>query len=136
MDDALVLGLPRKRLLWHYRSRHESLIAFSNNKFYDNSLLTFPSPTNDEKAVGYRYVKGVYERGKGINRTEAKEVVKEILRRLKDKELRTHSIGVITFNEAQQNVIEDMLDKETSKLGNGNLEPGGERIFIKNDIRS
>lgn len=132
LDDALVLGLPRKRLLWHYRSRHESLIAFSNNKFYDNSLLTFPSPTNDEKAVSYRYVKGLYERGRGVNRNEAKEVVKEILRRLKDKELRTHSIGVITFNEAQQNVIEDMLDKETSKLGNGNLEPGGEKIFIKN----
>lgn len=132
LDDAIVLGLPRRRLLWHYRSRHESLIAFSNNKFYDNTLLTFPSPKNDIEAVSYRYVDGTYERGRGVNRQEAKEVVKEIVRRLKDKELRTHSIGVITFNEAQQNVIDDLLDKELSKLNDVNVEPGGEKIFIKN----
>lgn len=132
LDDAIVLGLPRRRLLWHYRSHHESLIAFSNNKFYDNTLLTFPSPKNDMAAVSYRYVEGTYERGRGVNRQEAKEVVKEIVRRLKDKELRTHSIGVITFNEAQQNVIDDLLDKELSKLNDINVEPGGEKIFIKN----
>lgn len=132
LDDAIVLGLPRKRLLWHYRSRHESLISFSNNKFYDNSLLTFPSPKNDIGAISFKQVKGTYEKGRGINRQEAKEVVAEVIRRLKDKELRTHSIGIITFNEAQQNVIDDMLEKEMSKNSLNNLEPGGEKIFVKN----
>lgn len=132
LDDALILGLPRKRLLWHYRSRHESLIAFSNNKFYDNSLFTFPSPKNDIGAISYRYVKGSYERGRGSNRLEAKEVVAEIIRRLSDKNKRSHSIGVITFNEAQQNVIEDMLDKELSKNPALNIDAGGEKIFVKN----
>ena len=132
LDDAIVLGLPRKRLLWHYRSRHEALISFSNNKFYDNSLLTFPSPKNDANSISFIQVKGCYERGRGVNRLEAKEVVKEVIRRLKDKDLRTHSIGIITFNEAQQNVIDDMLEKEMSKNSLSNLEPGGEKIFVKN----
>ncbi len=132
LDDAIVLGLPRKRLLWHYRSRHEALISFSNNKFYDNSLLTFPSPKNDAKAISFVSVKGCYEKGRGVNRLEAKEVVKEVIRRLKNKELRTHSIGIITFNEAQQNVIDDMLEKEMSRNSLSNLEPGGEKIFVKN----
>ncbi len=132
LDDAIVLGLPRKRLLWHYRSRHEALISFSNNKFYENSLLTFPSPKNDIYAISYKEVKGTYERGRGVNRQEAKEVVNEVIYRLKDKELRTHSIGIITFNEAQQNVIEDLLEKEMSKNSLSNIEPGGEKIFVKN----
>lgn len=132
LDDALVLGLPRKRLLWHYRSRHESLIAFSNNKFYENSLLTFPSPDDDLGAISFRKVKGSYERGRGSNRLEAKEVVKEVLRRLQDKELKTHSIGIITFNEAQQSLIDDMLDKELAKKPELNIDAGGEKIFVKN----
>ena len=132
LDDAIVLGLPRKRLLWHYRSRHESLIAFSNNKFYGNNLYTFPSPRKERESVSYHYVKSTYERGRGVNRAEAKAVVAEIIRRLSDKELRTHSLGVVTFNEAQQNVVDDLLDKELAKNPDLNLEPGGEKIFIKN----
>ena len=43
LDDCLALGMPQAHLHWHYRSRHESLIAFSNQEFYENSMLTFPS---------------------------------------------------------------------------------------------
>ncbi len=132
LDDAIVLGLPRRHLLWHYRSRHESLIAFSNNRFYENSLLTFPSPKDEKHSVTFRNVKGTYERGRGTNRQEAKEVVKEILKRLQSKDLRSRSIGVVTFNEAQQNLIEDMLDKELAQHPDLPLEPGGEKIFVKN----
>ena len=44
LDDCLALSIPSKYLLWHYRSKHESLIAFSNSEYYDNKLMTFPSP--------------------------------------------------------------------------------------------
>ncbi|MCQ2800086.1 MAG: DUF4011 domain-containing protein [Bacilli bacterium] len=132
LDDAISLSFPRERLEWHYRSRHESLIAFSNNRFYDNSLLTFPSPKEELESVSFKYVKGEYERGRGINKPEAVEVVKEVIKRLKNKELREHSIGVVTFNEAQQNIIEDMLEKELAKNPNLESMPGGEKIFVKN----
>jgi len=132
LDDALALHLPRRRLIWHYRSRHESLIAFSNNRFYSNSLLTFPSPQEEGLSLEFRKVKGVYERGKGVNRAEAEAVVLEILRRLKSPALRRFSIGVITFNEAQQNLVEDLLEKALSKRGGLDASPGGEPIFVKN----
>ncbi len=132
LDDAISLSFPRERLNWHYRSRHESLIAFSNNRFYSNSLLTFPSPVAEEESVSYRYINGAYERGRGINKPEAQEVVKEVIRRLKDEKLRHRSIGVVTFNEAQQNLIEDMLERELSKNEFLDPLPGGEKIFIKN----
>ncbi|MCA9579894.1 MAG: DNA2/NAM7 family helicase, partial [Myxococcales bacterium] len=44
LDECAAAGLPRQSLDWHYRSRHESLIAFSNHHYYQNRLLTFPSP--------------------------------------------------------------------------------------------
>lgn len=44
LDDCLAISMPQISLKWHYRSRHESLIAYSNMKYYDNKLYTFPSP--------------------------------------------------------------------------------------------
>ncbi|MFA7111289.1 MAG: DUF4011 domain-containing protein, partial [Bacilli bacterium] len=102
LDDCLAIGLPEKHLLWHYRSHHESLIAFSNNKFYKNDLYTFPSPSNLISNVHFINVHGVYEPNRGINVTEAKEIVKEIIRRVKDPVLSKKSIGVVTFNQKQQ----------------------------------
>ncbi len=132
LDDAIVIGFPRKRLTWHYRSKHESLIAFSNRKFYDNSLLTFPSPGEERSAVSFRNVGGLYEKGRAINRVEAKAIVDEILKRLKDPLLSKKSIGVVTFNEAQQNLVEDLLDRAFARNSNLNSNPGGESIFVKN----
>mgnify|MGYP002524096903 FL=1 len=132
LDDAITLGLPRHRLTYHYRSHHESLIAFSNNKFYENSLSTFPSPNNQISAVKLVYVNGNYEMGKGINKEEANAIVKEVIRRLKDKELVKHSIGVVTFNKKQQDLINDLLDNAFNKDSSLNRTPGGEEIFIKN----
>ncbi len=132
LDDAMVLHLPRKRLTWHYRSRYESLIAFSNNRFYGNTLLTFPSPCSEKGSVSYRLVKGAYERGRGINRPEAKAVVSEIMKRLKDPLTKKQSIGVVTFNEAQQNLIQDLLEKELANNPKLFDAPHGEKIFVKN----
>jgi superfamily I DNA and/or RNA helicase len=132
LDDCIALHLPRIRLNCHYRSNHESLIAFSNNRFYDNSLLTFPSPTNQVSKVSFRYIGGRYEKGKGINRDEADAIVQEVLRRLKDPVLSTKSIGIITFNEKQQDLVQDLLDKQVYSHPEYNTQPGGESIFVKN----
>ena len=76
LEDCLALSMPQKYLLWHYRSKHESLITFSNRHFYKNSLMTFPSNDDMATKVSFEYVKGVYERGAARNnKEEAKTVV-------------------------------------------------------------
>src|SRR5208283_960889 len=98
LDDCLALSLPSKHLQWHYRSKHESLITFSNSQFYENSLLTFPSPDDQTSKVKFVPVGGYYDRGKTRqNSFEAKEVVNEIIQRLSDPILSKRSIGVVTF---------------------------------------
>ena len=110
LDDSLALSIPSRYLLWHYRSKHESLIAFSNSEYYDNKLLTFPSPDNIESKVRLVRVDGFYDKGKTRqNRQEAEAVIKEIERRLTDDVLRKKSIGVVTFSSVQQTLIEDLL---------------------------
>lgn len=135
LDDCLALSMPSKYLLWHYRSKHESLIAFSNEEYYDNKLLTFPSPDNIESKVRLVQVDGYYDKGKSRqNHAEAEAVVKEIERRLSDSTLRKRSIGVVTFSSVQQTLIEDLLsdlfifrpDLETMAL------ECEEPLFIKN----
>ncbi len=112
LDDCLALSMPSKYLLWHYRSKHESLIAFSNSEYYDNKLMTFPSPDNIESKVRLVPVKGFYDKGKSRqNKAEAHAVVAEIERRLTDENLRQQSIGVVTFSSVQQALIEDLLSE-------------------------
>lgn len=135
LEDCLALSMPQKHLLWHYRSKHESLITFSNRHFYKNSLMTFPSNDDMATKVSFEYVKGVYERGTGRNnKEEAKAVVKEIQKRLSDPQTVSQSIGVVTFNVNQQSLIEDMLNDMLRK--NADLEVVAtqmhEPIFIKN----
>ena len=135
LEDCLALSMPQKYLLWHYRSKHESLITFSNRHFYKNSLMTFPSNDDMATKVSFEYVKGVYERGAGRNnKEEAKTVVKEIQKRLSDPKTASQSIGVVTFNVNQQSLIEDLLNDMLRK--NSDLEVVAaqmhEPIFIKN----
>ncbi|MCR4561744.1 MAG: DUF4011 domain-containing protein [Bacilli bacterium] len=130
LDDAIALNLPRRQLLFHYRSNHESLIAFSNKNFYNNHLLTFPSIDNSVSRLKYVYVDGLYERKKAINRAEADAIVNETIRRLSDPELSKKSIGIITFNESQQNLIDDMLS--TAASFHPDIAPLLENVFVKN----
>ncbi len=135
LDDCMALGMPQGHLLWHYRSRHESLIAFSNIQYYDNKLLTFPSPNERVSSVTLQPIEGIYDRGKTKqNRAEAEAVIQEIERRLQDPQLRRQSIGVVTFSSVQQNLIEDLLDAAFAR--NPELESWaqemGEPIFVKN----
>lgn len=111
LDQALSARLPHLRLVGHYRSRHETLIAFSNSKYYENSLLSYPSAETKESAVSLHRIDGVYAKGKGRNNPiEAKAVVDEVVRRLKDPVSNKHSIGIVTLNTDQQRTIEDLLD--------------------------
>ncbi|RLA39835.1 MAG: hypothetical protein DRR42_26740, partial [Gammaproteobacteria bacterium] len=111
LDQALAARLPHLRLKGHYRSRHETLIAFSNSKYYENSLVTYPASNTKKSAVTLHRIDGVYSKGKGRNNPiEAKAVVKEIIRRLSDPERCKQSIGVVTLNTEQQRTIEDLLD--------------------------
>lgn len=135
LDDCLALSMPQEYLKWHYRSRHESLIAYSNMKYYDNKLYTFPSPNDLKSQVRLIPVEGVYEKGGSKqNRAEAQAIVAEILRRLSDPELCRDSIGVVTFSSVQQNLIDDLLCEEWEKhpeLDEQN-RAAAEPIFIKN----
>lgn len=115
LDELIGSSMPTLRLNWHYRSRCESLIAFSNDRYYDGSLVTFPAASTNQKSVSLKYIaNGCYERGARINPIEAKAVVKECVERLQsqDSEIRNKSIGIVTFNSDQQKLIEDLLDKE------------------------
>lgn len=81
--------LPARRLLWHYRSRDERLIAFSNYLFYDGSLMTFPASWDDhpDRGVRFEYVPGAIY-GTGGSRSNPKEAERVI--DLLALELRAH----------------------------------------------
>jgi hypothetical protein len=135
LDDCLALSIPSRHLLWHYRSKHESLIAFSNSKYYDNKLLTFPSPDDLATKVTAVPVEGYYDRGKTRqNSFEAKAVIDEIKRRLSDPVLSKRSIGVVSFSSVQQMLMQNMFDELLRT--NPGLESVAldreEPIFIKN----
>lgn len=135
LEDCRTLDMPALQLSWHYRSRHESLIAFSNNEYYEGSLITFPSVDDSCTKVHHVPVKGTYDKGgRRQNKAEAEAIITEIYRRLADQDLCRQSIGVIAFSVAQQGLIEDMLqdmldrDKQLREAADAMYEP----IFVKN----
>lgn len=129
-------GLQSKTLLWHYRSRDESLIAFSNYHFYGNKLFTFPSARVREGETGIEFVyvpDGVYRRGKARqNRVEAQKVVDMVI-----EHARTHpqqSLGVVTFGIAQRDAIQILLDqclRDMPSIQGFFHEGGPEPFFVK-----
>ncbi|MDE6338322.1 MAG: DNA helicase, partial [Muribaculaceae bacterium] len=135
LEDCRTLEIPSLQLSWHYRSRHESLIAFSNNEYYDGSLITFPSVDDQRTKLHFIPVSGYYDKGgKRCNKSEAEAIVNEVVRRLESEQLRRHSIGVIAFSVMQQGLIEDILqdrldhDKALHEAAMQMYEP----IFVKN----
>lgn len=138
LDECLGASLPTMNLAWHYRSRNESLIAFSNHRYYGGSLVTFPSPVTEDRAISFHPVNGVYEKGGArINKAEARALVADLVGRLKSPGFRESklTIGVVTFNTEQQGLIEDLLDEERRKdpaiepwFSDIELEP----VFVKN----
>lgn len=136
LDECINAQLPLVHLRWHYRSRHESLIAFSNHHYYEDNLLTHPEPFAEERGVRWTHVPGVYDRaGTATNRAEAEAVVGTVTRHYKDPGLATTSIGVVTFSVAQQKLIEDLLDQARAndlELDNLLSAERDEALFVKN----
>ncbi|MBB3220134.1 DUF3320 domain-containing protein [Pseudoduganella umbonata] len=136
LDECLGIGLPELTLNWHYRSRHESLIAFSNATYYGNELVTFPSPVTADTAVRFQHVPGVYDRGgTKTNRAEAEAIVAAIERHYLDPARSRHTLGVVTFNSAQQHLIERLLEERRRAhpaLDGAIAQPAQEALFIKN----
>ncbi|UAJ08880.1 DUF3320 domain-containing protein [Glacieibacterium megasporae] len=105
-------GLPKRMLRWHYRSRHESLIATSNQQFYEGKLLIVPSPYTTEAGMGlvfHHVVGGLFDAGgTRTNVVEAKAVAQAIVAHARDHpEL---SLGVAAFSVAQRRAIVDQLE--------------------------
>ena len=99
--------LPNRTLRWHYRSRHEHLIAFSNQEIYKNNLVTFPSSNESDPDTGVEFVyveDGFYEPSpRNNNILEAKRIVELVKEHIEKYPQR--SLGVIAFSEKQQQTI-------------------------------
>lgn len=136
LEEAVTV-LPERSLRWHYRSRDEHLIAFSNIKIYNGSLVTFPSSIEKEPDLGVEYIhvsNGVYDRsGKRNNVIEAKRVAELVFEHFRKHPER--SLGVVTFSEAQQNAVDAAIRQ--LRLSNSSMErffteESEEPFFIKN----
>jgi very-short-patch-repair endonuclease len=140
LDELMTHGLRHKRLQWHYRSRHEGLIAFSNRQYYENELLTFPSAETALGGVRFKHLpEARYDKGRSrTNRLEADALVTELVARLRNPDGPRHSYGVVTFSLAQQQLIENLLDEERRKFPEIEVHFGdeppveGEPVFVKN----
>lgn len=130
-------GLPQRMLRWHYRSRHQSLIAVSNSQFYENKLFIVPSPYTQEAGMGLRFhhvAEGIFESGtSNANPIEAKRVATAIFEHIQTNP--NLSLGVATFSVSQRKAIQDEL--ELLRRLNPEYEDffhshPGEPFFIKN----
>ncbi|QDU39206.1 hypothetical protein Mal4_35430 [Maioricimonas rarisocia] len=138
LDICLSLQVSRKRLRWHYRSKREPLIAFSNHYFYNNDLVTFPSvfDVDGQTAVSHVYVPdGCWKSGGGggINEIEAQRTAELVFEHFRNSPHK--SLGVITFNQRQQLAVDDCLQElrkvrpeYESHFDTDRAEP----LFIKN----
>lgn len=131
--DICASFMQQRYLSWHYRSRHEQLIAFSNKNFYNDRLTTFPSSCADKEGIGidYHHVDGNY--ANQVNLKEAEFAVDRIYDHIDNYPQR--SLGVVTFNSKQQELIDRILLKrrenkpEKEYFFNRNKD---EPFFIKN----
>jgi superfamily I DNA and/or RNA helicase len=113
--DVCATALPQKRLKWHYRSRYEQLISFSNKHFYDNDLVTFPSSKSDRPGIGIDYVfaDGRFDRTTKTNMIEAQMVVDLVFAHFDRYPER--SLGVVAFSISQQNLIDKLIKRVVFK---------------------
>ncbi|MFA6627782.1 MAG: AAA domain-containing protein [Bacilli bacterium] len=119
LDEESLLDLARSKfnyeiLNYHYRSKYEELIAFSNFAFYHGKLYVSPNPAISD-APPIKYIKvedAIWDNRK--NYREALEVV-TIVKTLINDEDNQFSIGVISFNSAQRELILDLLDEESQR---------------------
>ncbi len=113
LDECVGVGLPVKTLRWHYRSKHEELIAFSNHHFYNDTLITFPSAIAKHEALGVKLVHvpdGVYDRGGRRDNLREAEVVADLVFEHFHK-YPHKTLGVVTFSIAQMDAVEEAVER-------------------------
>ena len=140
LDECLVAGVHSAYLSWHYRSRHESLIAFSNEHYYDSRLATFPAANATPRlGIRFEFVEGgTFERqakGPRVNATEAKALVDYVCREVAKPGYRRRTIGIVTFSLPQQKLVRSMLDERRAAdpaLEAMLPEEGEGAYFVKN----
>lgn len=132
------ISFPHKMLKWHYRSKHESLIAVSNKEFYNNKLYIYPSPMIDSEDLGLKFEyhsDTEYDRGgSSKNIKEAEYVIDYVIKHFQ-KYGGKKSVGIATFSTKQQQAIFDMLElkiKEYPELEKYFNDSGENGFFIKN----
>lgn len=137
LDECAALpGFSQCHLRWHYRSRNEGLIAFSNQEFYQGRLITFPSPVTEDKSVLFDHVPGgVYDRGGSrTNRIEAQRVAALVFDHF-ERYGTSRSLGVIAMSVAQERAIDEEIQR--LRPNHPHLEPCfsedvEEPFFVKN----
>ncbi len=112
--DLAVARYESANLTYHYRSKSQELIDFSNYAFYSTNLRVAPNVTRNraDKPIERYKVNGKWIERRNVQ--EAKKIV-EILSDIFKTRKNNESIGIITFNADQQACIADMVDKEAAK---------------------
>ncbi len=133
--DMCSTTMPQLRLKWHYRSRFEELISFSNRNFYDGDLVTFPSAITKREGYGvdYRFAGGVFDRKTKTNREEAEYIADLVFKNFETYPQR--SLGVVAFSAAQQDLIERCISRRRREDSSKEEFFGADReepFFVKN----
>jgi hypothetical protein len=113
LDECVGVGLPVKTLRWHYRSKHEELIAFSNHHFYNGTLITFPSAIAKHETLGVKLIHvpdGVYDRGGRRDNLREAEVVSNLVFEHFQKYPKK-TLGVVTFSIAQMAAVDEAIER-------------------------
>ena len=137
LDLCIAANMPQRMLRWHYRSRHQSLIAVSNREFYDEQLYVVPSPLTSIGDLGLKFHSvddGVFDRGgTATNRIEARAVANSVIKHASEHPTKT--LGVGTFSVRQRDAILEEIErlrranpKLESFFASGTAEP----FFVKN----
>ncbi len=109
---------------------------FSNHHFYDDDLVTFPSPDDLDGSTAVRFVHvpdGRWRSKAGFNPIEARRTAELVLEHIQRHGNR--SLGVITFNQRQQLAVLDELIELRKKRPDHEpffREDRREPFFVKN----
>lgn len=129
-------GVAQRMLRWHYRSKHESLISLSNQEFYENKLVIFPSPGSKHRMglVFHHIADSFYDKGKTrTNPKEAEKVADAVIEHA--LHFPKQSLGVVAFSTAQMQAIQDAIEIKRRKnpdVENYFRSHANEPFFVKN----
>ena len=130
LDECLAIDLPRIRLQYHYRSKHESLITFSNSNFYKNQLFTFPSPSTKDSEVLFHYVNlAENKKSSGMSKDELEAIWYELEKIYTNNDTKNKSVGIIVFNIIQKQSVENYIYKKINE--NNNIKEAIDLAFDK-----